>query len=191
VGDRAGCSVSRIEGRPPALLLSASGYGRCAASVRPSEWTDYRVTADVQGATRTATAYLGVRLQRPSGARALAEVLLGEGSVTVREQVGARVQRLAAQPLRSGEVHHLEVTVQGRRLTVRVDDGRPMVATLDPALDHGAVDFGIAARGPHPQTLAFLGPRLADLRPRPPTPPPSATHQPQPPQAQGSTTRGE
>ena len=54
VGDHAGCSVSRIDGRPPALLLSASGYGRCAASVRPAEWTDYRVTTDVQGASRTA-----------------------------------------------------------------------------------------------------------------------------------------
>src|SRR5207249_3823967 len=80
VGDHAGCAVSRIDGRPPALLLSASGYGRCAASVRPAEWTDYRLTTDVQG----------------------------------------------------------------------------------------EVDFGSAARGPRPQPLAFLGPRLTDLRPKPP-----------------------
>jgi biofilm PGA synthesis lipoprotein PgaB len=184
IGDHAGCAVSHIDGHPPALLLSASGYGRCAAAVRPSEWTDYRVTADVQGASRTATAYLGVRLQRPSGARALAEVLVGSGSVTVRQQVGTRVQRLATQRLHSGELHHLEVTVRGRRLTIRVDDGKPMVAALDPALAQGAVDFGVAARGPRAQTLAFLGPRLTDLRPRRPTPPP-ANQQPQSPQAQG------
>ena len=58
--------------------------------------------------------------------------------------------------------------MRGRRITVQVDDGKPMTATLDPALDQGAVDFGIAARGPRPQTLAFLGPRLTDLRPKPP-----------------------
>ena len=104
--------------------------------------------------------------------------------MTLREQVGARVERLATQRLRSGEVHHLEVTVRGRRITVQVDDGTPMAASLDPALDQGAVDFGIAARGPQPQALAFLGPRLTDLRPRPPASPP-ANQQPQPPQAQG------
>ncbi len=173
VGDHAACTVSRVAGRLPALLLAASGYGRCATPVRPAQWTDYRITTDVQGATRNATAYLGVRVQHLSGSRALAEVLLGEGSVSVRQQVGARVQQLAREPLLHAEVHHLEVTVQGRQLTVRVDGGTPMTAALDPALDRGAIDFGIAAQGA--QTLAFLGPRLTSLRAVPSPPPPTTT----------------
>jgi hypothetical protein len=161
-GNDATCAPNRDPVQPTALVVSATGYGRCAAPVNPVQWTDYRLTTDVMGVDRMATAFVGVRARITPGSRGRAEVVLGEAVIRVREQIGRRVRVLAARSLRPGEDHHVEVTVEGRRLTVRVDDLTPMVAMLDPALDRGAVDFGLAARGA--QTLTFVAPRLIDLR---------------------------
>jgi biofilm PGA synthesis lipoprotein PgaB len=164
-GDSAGCAVARTAGRPSALRLSATGYGRCAAPVNPVQWSNYRFTADVVGVDRTATAFIGVRVRLTPGTRGRAEVVLGESVVRVREQIGSRVRILAVSALPPGDDHQVEVTVQGDRITVRVDRLSPLTAKLAPALATGAVDFGIAARGA--RTLTFLGPRLVDLREAP------------------------
>ena len=161
-GGNAGCTVDRTAGRPPALLLSSAGYGRCAAPVNPIQWTDYRFSADVVGVDRTATAFIGVRVRLTPGSRGRAEVVLGESVVRVREHIGSRVKVLAVRQLPPGDDHQVEITVQGDRITVRVDRLPPLTARLAPALATGAVDFGIAAQAA--KTLTFLGPRLVDLR---------------------------
>jgi peptidoglycan/xylan/chitin deacetylase (PgdA/CDA1 family) len=160
-GDQATCTVQRAQGRPPTLLLSSGGYGRCAAPVNPIQWTDYRFTADVVGAGRGATAFIGVRVRLTPGTRGRAEVVLGESVVRVRQQIGSRVVVLATRPLQPSEDRQVDITVRGDRITVRVDRVAPLVATLDPALAHGAVDFGIATSSA--RTVSFLGPRLTDL----------------------------
>ena len=159
-GDEARCTVGRVAGQP-ALLLESAGYGRCAAPVNPAQWTDYRLSTDVVGAERAATAYVGVRVRLTPGSRGRAEVVLGEAVVRVRQQVGSRVQVLAERALPQGDDRQLEITVRSDRITVRVDRFAPLTATLAPALSKGAVDFGIAAQGS--KTLTFLAPRLTDL----------------------------
>jgi biofilm PGA synthesis lipoprotein PgaB len=161
-GDSASCTVDRTAGRPSALRLSSAGYGRCAAPVNPVQWSSYRLTTEVVGVHRSATAFIGVRVRLTPGSRGRAEVVLGEAVVRVREQIGERVRVLAARALQPGDDHRVEITVKGDRITVRVDRLAPMTAKLAPALSTGAVDFGIAAQGP--KTLAFLAPRLVDLR---------------------------
>ena len=166
-GDSAGCTVDRTAGRPPALQLKSAGYGRCAAPVNPVQWSNYRFSADVVGVERGATAFIGVRVRLTPGTRGRAEVVLGEAVVRVREQIGSRVRVLATRQLQPGDDHQVDVTVQGDRITVRVDGLEPIKARLDPTLATGAVDFGIAAKGA--KALTFLGPRLVDLRGAPAT----------------------
>jgi peptidoglycan/xylan/chitin deacetylase (PgdA/CDA1 family) len=161
------CTVRRTAGHAPALRVSSSGYGRCTAPVNPVQWTDYRLTTGVAGGDRAATAFIGVRAGRTTGGRDRAEVVLGEAVVRIREQVGARVEVLAARRLPPGGDRRVDITVKGDRITVRVDRGRPMTARLAPALAAGAVDFGIATHGA--RTLDYLGPRLVDLRSPPVT----------------------
>jgi len=167
-GDSASCTAERSVGRPPALLLSSSGYGRCAAPVNPVQWTDYRFTADVVGVDRGATAFIGVRVRLTPGTRGRAEVVLGESIVRVRQQIGSQVVVLAERNLPPGDDHQVDITVQGDRITVRVDQVPPLTAKLAPALATGAVDFGIAAQGA--RSLTFIGPRLVDLRGAPAVP---------------------
>jgi len=166
-GVGARCRIRRSAGRAPALRVSSSGYGRCAAPVNPVQWTDYRLTTGVAGGDRAATAFIGVRAGRTPGSRDRVEVVLGEAVVRIREQVGERVEVLAARRLPSGGDRRVDITVKGDRITVRVDRGAPLTVRLAPALAAGAVDFGIAAHGP--RTLGYLNPRLVDLRSPPVT----------------------
>ncbi len=166
-GAGARCAVRRSAGRAPALQVSSSGYGRCAAPVNPVQWTDYRLTTGVAAGDRAATAFIGVRAGRTPGNRDRAEVVLGEAVIRIREQVGGRVEVLASRRLPAGGDRRVDITVKGDRITVRVDRTPPLTARLAPALAAGAVDFGIAAHGP--RTLGYLGPRLIALQKRPDT----------------------
>jgi biofilm PGA synthesis lipoprotein PgaB len=166
-GAAARCTVRRDAGHTPALRVSSSGYGRCAAQVNAVQWTDYRLTTGVTGGDRAATAFIGVRVGGTPAGRGRAEVVLGEAVVRIREQVGEHVDVLAARRLPPDGDRRVDITVKGDRITVRVDRGPPVAATLAPALAAGAVDFGIAAHGP--RTLGYLDPRLVDLRSPPAT----------------------
>lgn len=161
-GAGARCAVRRSAGRAPALLVSSSGYGRCAAQVNPVQWTDYRLTTGVTAGNRAATAFIGVRAGRTPGSGDRTEVVLGEAVVRIREHVGDHVEVLAARRLPPGRGRQVDITVKGDRITVRVDRSAPLTARLAPVLAAGAVDFGIAAHGR--KTLEYLHPRLVDLR---------------------------
>jgi poly-beta-1,6-N-acetyl-D-glucosamine N-deacetylase len=166
-GTGAHCTLRRSAGRAPALRVSSSGYGRCAAQVNPVQWTDYRLTTGVTGGDRAATAFIGVRAGRTTGSGDRAEVVLGEAVVRIREHVGDHVEVLAARRLPPSRGRRVDITVKGDRITVRVDRGAALTARLAPALAAGGVDFGIAAHGA--RTLGYLDPRLVDLRSPPAT----------------------
>jgi poly-beta-1,6-N-acetyl-D-glucosamine N-deacetylase len=166
-GAGARCTVRRSGGPAPALLVSSSGYGRCAAQVNSVQWTDYRLTTAVAAGNRAATAFIGLRAGRTRSSRDRAEVVLGEAVIRIREQVGGHVEVLATRRLPAGGDRRVDITVKGDRITVRVDRSGPLTARLAPALAAGAVDFGIAAHGR--KTLGYLHPRLVDLRSPPAT----------------------
>jgi len=166
-GDDAHCTVTRQAGQP-ALRLSSATYGRCAAPVNPGEWTDYRITTDVFGANPDTTAYIGVRERLVPGTRGRAEVVIGDGTVQLRQQIGTQVKVLATATLPHRDHRQVSITVRGSKLTVQLDQAPPLVATLPAALARGAVDFGIAAEH-GTRTITFLNPHLTDLRTRPAT----------------------
>ncbi|GAB3985987.1 hypothetical protein GCM10029978_100290 [Actinoallomurus acanthiterrae] len=156
MGDLATCSH-----RPGTLAVRSDGYGTCMlGDVNTSQWVDYTLRTRLTGVDRHAAAVIAVRDGAGAGHRGRVEVLIGEGSVVVRQQIGdaARVvlAKAALPPGGAGRT----VRIQVRRDTADVTvDGRRLRVRFDPRLHEGGVKFAIAAEGGH-RTVVYSTPTL-------------------------------
>ncbi|MBE1530933.1 polysaccharide deacetylase family protein [Actinomadura algeriensis] len=160
------------ERRGADLRVTGEKYGACVLGddLNTARWRDYRVTASISGLTPRSGAVIAVRDGTGAGHPGRVEVVVGDGSVAARRQVGDRAPvplgrvRLDGRDGGDGP-RDVAIEVRGDRLTVRVEGGRPLHAALTggtgPPIDRGGVRFGITARGG--RTVTFHDPAFVQL----------------------------
>lgn len=157
MGDLATC-----RSRPAALAVSSDTYGTCLLSgVNTSQWVDYTLLTGVRGASRHAAAIISVRDGAGAGHRGRVEIVLGESSLIVREQIGdaSRVVLARATLPPGGAVRNLQIQVRHNIADVRIGGTRHLRVAFDRRLHEGGVKFAIAAdSGRH--TVVFDTPNL-------------------------------
>jgi biofilm PGA synthesis lipoprotein PgaB len=146
LGDLASCGH-----RPGALVLRSDGYGTCMlGGVNTSQWVDYTLRTRLTGVNRHAAAVIAVRDGAGAGHRGRVEIVIGESSIVVRQQIGdaARVvlAKAALPASRTGRTVRIRVHRDTAEVTV---DGRSLRATFDRRLHEGGIKFAIAADGGH------------------------------------------
>jgi peptidoglycan/xylan/chitin deacetylase (PgdA/CDA1 family) len=168
VGQGGQCDVLR-SAVPFAIRLTTHSFGTCVGDVNAVDWRDYQLTVDVWIPPGT-TAVLALRVSQPLGhGRGRAEVAVGQSSLQLRRVLPDRVEVLARMPLppRAGSnlvaVRHLDVSVQGSVLGVRVDYAPVVAAPFGPGLDSGGVFFSAGTRDL--ASVLFAAPRIDPLPP--------------------------
>lgn len=150
------------------LVVGGERYGACVLGrdLNTSQWRNYRVTTSISGLSPRSGAVIAVRDGAGAGHHGRIEVVVGDGSVLARRQIGDRDPvPLGRVPLdgRDGP-RDVRIDVLGDRLTVRVEGGRPLRADLTAGLDKGGLRFGITARGR--QRVTFHDLKFVPLRGR-------------------------
>ncbi|MFV2174699.1 polysaccharide deacetylase family protein [Actinomadura sp. LOL_016] len=157
------------------LRVTGERFGACglADDVNTAQWKDYRVTASVSGLSPRSGAVIAVRDGTGAGHPGRVEVVVGDGAVVARRQVGDRAPVLLGRARLDGRdggdgARGVAIEVRGDRLSVRVEGGRPLRAVLTggpgPPVDRGGLRFGITARGG--RTVTFHDPTFVPLRGR-------------------------
>jgi hypothetical protein len=105
---------------------------------------------------------ISVRDGTGAGHHGRVEVVIGESTMIVRQQLGddPRTQ-LANTPLPRHQALTVSVAVKGSQVTVTVDGRQPVTATVDPRLHEGGVMFSQASEDAH--TMTFDAPTLTVL----------------------------
>ncbi|GAA4608112.1 hypothetical protein GCM10023195_31500 [Actinoallomurus liliacearum] len=145
MGDLADCAH-----RSGGLAVRSDGYGTCLldGGVNTSQWVDYTVRARVTGVNRHAAAVIAVRDGAGAGHRGRLEVVLGESSIVVRQQIGDAARVVLAKAVLPASRTGRAVLIRVHRDTADVTvDGRRLRATFDRRLHEGGIKFGIAADG--------------------------------------------
>jgi poly-beta-1,6-N-acetyl-D-glucosamine N-deacetylase len=157
LGDLATCGC-----RSTALAVTSDTYGTCLLSgVNTSQWADYTLVTGVRGVTRHSAAIISVRDGAGAGHRGRLEIVLGESSLVVREQVGdaSRVVLARTGLPPSGAVREIQILVRHNTADVRVGSTRHLKVVFDRRLHEGGVKFAIAAdQGRH--TFGYDTPHL-------------------------------
>jgi poly-beta-1,6-N-acetyl-D-glucosamine N-deacetylase len=157
LGDLATCRR-----RPTALAVTSDTYGTCLLSgVNTSQWADYTLVTAVRGVSRHASAVISVRDGAGAGHRGRLEIVLGESSLVVREQIGdaSRVVLARTRLAPGGAVRGIRILVRHNTADVRVGSARHLTVVFDRRLHEGGVKFAIAAdSGRH--TVVYDAPHL-------------------------------
>jgi peptidoglycan/xylan/chitin deacetylase (PgdA/CDA1 family) len=161
MGDLATCAH-----RPGALAVRSDGYGTCAlGGVNTSQWLDYTLQARLTGVDRRSAAVIAVRDGAGAGHRGRVEVLIGESSMVVRQQIGDATRVVLAKAALPPGGTGRAVRIQVRHDTADVAvDGRHLRVTFDRRLHEGGIKFAIAAEGGH-QTVVYDRPTLTPSTP--------------------------
>ncbi|GAA0363207.1 polysaccharide deacetylase family protein [Actinoallomurus spadix] len=156
IGDLADCAH-----RPGVLSVRSDGYGTCLlGEVNTSQWVDYTVRTRITGVNRHAAAVIAVRDGAGAGHRGRLEVVVGEGSIVVREQVGDAARVVLARAVLPASRAGRTVLIRVHRDTADVSvDGRRLRAAFDRRLHEGGTKFGIAAEGGR-RTVVYSRPTL-------------------------------
>ncbi|WP_026401011.1 polysaccharide deacetylase family protein [Actinomadura rifamycini] len=170
-GDGAACARHGAD-----LRVTGDRYGACVlggtgdGGPNTSRWRDYRVTASVSGLGPRSGAVVAVRDGAGAGRPGRVEVVVGDGAVVARRQVGDRAPVPLGRARLDGPdggdgARDVAVEVRGDRLTVEVEGARPLRAALaggsGPPIDRGGVRLGITARGGC--TVTFHDPTFVPL----------------------------
>jgi poly-beta-1,6-N-acetyl-D-glucosamine N-deacetylase len=157
LGDLASCRHRRTS-----LVVTSDTYGTCLLSgVNTSQWVNYRLVTTVRGVTRHASAVIAVRDGAGAGHRGRLEIVLGESSLVVREQIGdaSRVVLARTRLSSGGAVRRLQILLRRDTAEVRVGRARPLRVVFDRRLHEGGVKFALAAdSGRH--TVVYDAPEL-------------------------------
>lgn len=143
LGDLATCRH-----RQAALAVSSDTYGTCLLSgVNTSQWVDYTLLTDIRGVSRHSAAVISVRDGAGAGHRGRVEIVLGESSLVVREQIGdaSRVVLARATLPPGGAVRKIQILVRHNTADIRVGGARHLRVAFDRRLHEGGVKFAIAA----------------------------------------------
>jgi poly-beta-1,6-N-acetyl-D-glucosamine N-deacetylase len=143
LGDLATCR-RRLAG----LAVTSDTYGTCLLSgVNTSQWVDYALVTRVRGVSRHASAVISVRDGAGAGHRGRLEIVLGESSLVVREQIGdaSRVVLARTTLPPGGAVREIQILVRHNTADVRVGSARHLKVVFDRRLHEGGVKFAIAA----------------------------------------------
>ncbi|GLY74682.1 polysaccharide deacetylase family protein [Actinoallomurus iriomotensis] len=157
LGDLATCHHG-----PAALAVSSDTYGTCLLSgVNTSQWVDYTLVTTVRGISRHASAVIAVRDGAGAGHRGRLEIVLGEGSLVVREQIGdaSRVVLARTRLAPGGAVRGIRILLRRDTADVRVGSTRHLKVVFDRRLHEGGVKFAVAADGGR-HTLVYGSPHL-------------------------------
>lgn len=169
IGDLASCVTTAAASSPSAvssitLAVGAGGYGNCGlGDVNTSQWRDYRLTTRLVGVDRRTTAIVSVRDGAGAGHHGRVEVVVGESTMTVRQQIGdgPRAVLGAASISASPTGDELIIEVRGDLVTVQFAGAPPLTVPFDPRLHEGGVLLSAASEPG--RAVTFAAPTLTPL----------------------------
>jgi poly-beta-1,6-N-acetyl-D-glucosamine N-deacetylase len=157
LGDLATCRRRRVS-----LAVTSDTYGTCLLSgVNTSQWVDYTLVTAVRGVSRHASAVISVRDGAGAGHRGRLEIVLGESSLVVREQIGdaSRVVLARTRLSPGGAVRRIQILLRRDTADVRAGSAGHLKVVFDRRLHEGGVKFAVAAdSGRH--TVVYDAPDL-------------------------------
>jgi biofilm PGA synthesis lipoprotein PgaB len=162
IGDLASCVTA--PGASVSLAVAAGGYGNCGlGDVNTSQWRDYRLTTRLVGVDRRTTAIVSVRDGAGAGHHGRVEVVVGESTMTVRQQIGDGPREvLGAVPITAAPAgSDLLIEVRGDLVTVQFADTPPITVPFDPRLHEGGVLFSAASEPG--RAVTFAAPTLSPI----------------------------
>lgn len=150
-GTMAACETAEDAVR---ATLERDGYAECRNGATAVTWEDYTLSTTVSGTDADTSASVVVRDGQDWAQAGSVEVRLRGTDVELRERTQDEPVVLARGTVSASDEHEVRISVDGRQVSVTVDDAAPISAELSAAVPGGVT---LAVAGADGDTVAFSG----------------------------------